>query len=169
MVSSILLQNFKCIALKLEKINKGERFLCHMTTVCSFARCSYICFPLALETCYDLSSSSKCQGWKEAGFCTHPDHQEALIHWCPKTCYNCKFVYLGFLKRIFKPSFQYKIQSLTFSIFPRRTFIYLFIFKQTDGIGLNIEYLLLLRESMPPAKQSSCNYQGLVVRRPISA
>ena len=103
MVSSILLQNFKCIALKLEKINKGERFLCHMTTVCSFARCSYICFPLALETCYDLSSSSKCQGWKEAGFCTHPDHEEALIHWCPKTCYNCKFVYLGFLKRIFNP------------------------------------------------------------------
>ncbi|XP_073248647.1 matrilysin-like [Porites lutea] len=41
------------------------------------------------ETCYDLSSSSKCQGWKEAGFCTHPDHEEALKHWCPKTCYNC--------------------------------------------------------------------------------
>ena len=70
---------------------------------------------------------------------------------------------------VYKPSFQYKIQSLTFSIFPRRTFIYLFIFKQTDGIGLFIEYLLLLRESIPPAKQSSCNYQGLVVRRPISA
>ena len=81
-------------------------FLCHMTTVCSFARCSYICFPLALETCYDLSSSSKCQGWKEAGFCTHPDHEEALIHWCPKTCYNCKFVYLGFLKRIFNPAWD---------------------------------------------------------------
>ena len=106
MVISILLHNFKCIALKLEKINKGERFLCHMTTVCSFARCSSICFPLALETCYDLSSSSKCQGWKEAGFCTHPDHEEALIHWCPKTCYNCKFVYLGFLKRIFNPAWD---------------------------------------------------------------
>ena len=73
----------------------------HMPTVCSFARCSYICFPFGIETCYDLSSSSKCQGWKEAGFCTHPDHEEALIHWCPKTCYNCKFFYFRVSKTYF--------------------------------------------------------------------
>ena len=30
MVSSILLQNFKGIALKLKKMNKGERFRCHI-------------------------------------------------------------------------------------------------------------------------------------------
>ena len=102
MVSSILLHNFKCIALKLKKINKSERFLCHICPPCViFARCSYVCFPFALETCYDLSSSSKCQGWKEAGFCTHPDHEEALIHWCPKTCYNCKFVYFRVSKTYF--------------------------------------------------------------------
>ena len=102
MVSSILLQHFKRIALKLKNINKGERFfMSHMPTVCSFARCSYFCFPFALETCYDLSSSSKCQGWKEAGFCTHPDHEEALIHWCPKTCYNCKYDYFRVSKTYF--------------------------------------------------------------------
>ena len=34
MVCSILLHNFKCIALKLKKINKSERFLCHICPPC---------------------------------------------------------------------------------------------------------------------------------------
>ena len=76
-------------------------FKSHIPTLFSFARCYYICFPFALETCHDRSSSSKCQGWKENGFCTHPDHKKALIHWCPKTCYNCKFVYFRVSKTYF--------------------------------------------------------------------
>ena len=60
-------------------------------TATASERFSYTCFLSELGSCNDRSPSSDCQGWKEAGFCTHPDHKPALVYWCPKTCFNCKF------------------------------------------------------------------------------
>lgn len=64
--------------------------VCEITATAS-ERFSYTCFLFELGSCNDRSTSSDCQGWKEAGFCTHPDHKPALVYWCPKTCFNCKF------------------------------------------------------------------------------
>ena len=60
-------------------------------TAAASERFSCTCFLFELGSCNDRSPSSDCQGWKEAGFCTHPDHKPALVYWCPKTCFNCKF------------------------------------------------------------------------------
>ena len=67
--------------------------LFHLRSITAAAseRFSYTCFVFELGSCNDRSPSSDCQGWKEAGFCTHPDHKPALVYWCPKTCFNCKF------------------------------------------------------------------------------
>ena len=60
-------------------------------TAAASERFSCTCFLFELGSWNDRSPSSDCQGWKEAGFCTHPDHKPALVYWCPKTCFNCKF------------------------------------------------------------------------------